>query len=192
MILGPGDAAENRARGELLGVQPHAAHDLLDDALLIVLVVDGKGASESLVAHLESFNVAAQNAHAERVESGDQRLGQRGVAQQPVNALAHLAGGLVGEGDGQNRVGRDAFLLDEPGDAAGDDAGFAGPRPGKNEKRALGSLNGGSLFGIQVGEERLQGEYPGGKLPLSSVPFGTVDAQESGSRREGCVSAIVG
>jgi transposase InsO family protein len=75
-----------------------------------------------------------------------------------VNALAHLAGGLVGKGDGQNRVGRDAFFLDEPSNAAGDDAGFARPRPGKNQQRALGGLNGGALFGIQVGEERLQGE----------------------------------
>ena len=42
VIFGPGDAAEHGARGELLGVKPHALHDLLDDALLIVFVEDGE------------------------------------------------------------------------------------------------------------------------------------------------------
>ena len=149
-----------RARRELLGVQPHAPHDLLHDALLVVLVVDGEGAREALVADFQRFDVAAQNAHAERVESGDQRLGQRRVAQQPVDALGHLAGGLVGEGDGQNRVGRDAFFLDQPGDAAGDDAGLARAGAGQDEQRALGGFDGGALFGIQIGEERLQGVGP--------------------------------
>ena len=75
VVLGPGDAAEDGARGELLGVEPHAAHDLLDDGLLVVLVVDGEGAGEPLaIAHLQSLDVAAQDAHAERVEGGDQGL----------------------------------------------------------------------------------------------------------------------
>jgi len=59
------------------------------------------------------------------------------MAQQPVNALAHLAGGLVGEGDGQNGVRRDALLLDKPGDAAGDDARLARAGPGENQQWAL-------------------------------------------------------
>jgi len=74
--------------GELLGVEAHAAHDLLDDSLLIVLVKDGKGAGEPLIAHLESLNVTAQNAHAERMEGGDERLGKRGVTKQPVYTFA--------------------------------------------------------------------------------------------------------
>ena len=117
VVLGPGDAAQHRARRELLGVEPHALHDLLHDALLIVLVEDRKRARQALVADLQRFDVAAQNAHAQRVEGGDQRLGERRVAQQLFDALGHLAGGLVGEGDGQDRVGRDVFLADEPGDA---------------------------------------------------------------------------
>ena len=170
VVLGPGDAAKNGARGELLGVEAHAAHDLLDDALLIVFVVDGEGAGESFAVDFERFNVAAQDAHAERVEGGDQRLGKRGVAEQPVDALAHLAGGLVGEGDGEDGVGSDAFFLDEPGDAAGDDAGFAGAGSGKDEQRTLGGLDGGALFGIQIVEERLHVPGPGGKVPISSLP----------------------
>ena len=76
--------------------------------------------------------------------------------QQPVDALGHLAGGLVGEGDGQDGVGRDAFLADQPGDAAGDDAGLARAGSGEDQQRAFGGLDGGALFGIQVGELRRQ------------------------------------
>ena len=155
VVLGPGDAAQNGARGELLGVEAHAAHDLLDDGLLVVFVVDGEGAGQALVADLEGLDVAAQEAHAERVEGGDERLGQRGVAEQPVDALGHLAGGLVGEGDGEDGVGGDAFFADEPGDAAGDDAGFARAGAGEDEQGAFGGLDGGALFGIQIVDERL-------------------------------------
>ncbi len=157
MILGPGDAAQNRARGKLLGVQAHALHNLLDDGLLVVLVVDGKGAGEALVADPEGFNVAAEDAHAKGMKGSDQGLGQRGVAEQAVDALAHLCGGFIGEGDGQNGIGCDALFADEPGDAAGDDAGFAGAGAGQNEQGAFGGLNGGALFGVQAFGERLQG-----------------------------------
>ena len=76
VILGPGDAAQHGARRELLGIKPHAPHHLLHDALLVVLVEDGEGAGEALAAHLQRFNIAAQDAHAERVEGGDERLGR--------------------------------------------------------------------------------------------------------------------
>ena len=164
VVLGPGDAAQNRARGELLGVQAHALHDLLDDGLLVVLVVDGKGAGQAFLANLERLDVAAQDAHAKRVEGAEQRLGQRGVVQQPVDALGHLAGGLVGEGDGQNRVRRDAFLADQPGDAAGDDAGLARAGSGEDQQGAFGGLDGGALFGIQVGELRRQDGIQAGRV----------------------------
>ncbi len=35
-----------------------------------------------------------------------QRLGERAAADQVLDALGHLGGGLVGEGDGQDGVGR--------------------------------------------------------------------------------------
>ncbi len=114
-------------------------------------------------ADFQRFDVAAQNAHAERVECGDQRLGERRVAEQALDALGHLAGGLVGEGDGEDGVGSDALFLDEPGDAAGDDAGLAGAGSGEDQQRALGGFDGGALFGIQFVDERLHGVSPGGK-----------------------------
>ena len=162
MIFGPGDAALHGARGELLGVEAHALHDLLDERRLIVFVEDGEGAGEALAVDSERFDVAAEDAHAEGMEGGDERLGQRGVAEQLVDALGHFAGGFVGEGDGEDGVGRDVFLLDEPGDAMGDDAGFARAGAGEDEQGAFGGFDGGALFGIEIVEERMQSVESGG------------------------------
>ncbi len=109
-------------------------------------------------ANFQVLNVAPQNAHAKGVKGGDQRLGQRRVAQQPVNAFGHFAGSLVGKGYGQDGVGRDAFFLNQPCNPAGDDAGFARAGSGQNEQRALGSLDGGALFRIQIVDQRRQGK----------------------------------
>ena len=72
------------------------------------------------------------------------------MAQQLVDALGHLGGGLVGEGHGQDRVRRDAFLVDQPRDAAGDDARLARAGAGQDEQRAIGSFDGIALFRIQI------------------------------------------
>ena len=79
------------------------------------------------------------------------------MAEKAVDALAHFVGGLVGEGDGEDGVGGDALFLDEPGDAAGDDAGLSGAGAGEDEQGAFGGFNGGALFGIQIVDERLHG-----------------------------------
>src|ERR1700741_2750612 len=88
------------------------------------------------------------------MEGGNQRLGYGGVAGQVFDAFAHLGRGLVGEGDGQNRVRGDPLLLDQPRDAAGDDARFAGACSGKDQQRAFSGFDCGTLFGIEIGEER--------------------------------------
>jgi hypothetical protein len=49
--------------------------------------------------------VLAQHAHAQRVKGADQHLFGR-LAHQPLGALAHFGGGLVGEGDGGDALGR--------------------------------------------------------------------------------------
>jgi hypothetical protein len=91
------------------------------------------------------------------MERGNERLGEGGVTEQPVNTLGHLARGLVGEGDGEDRVGRNVFLADKPRDAVRDDARFARSGAGKDEERSFGSFDRGALFGIQIVKELLQG-----------------------------------
>ena len=82
-------------------------------------------------------------------------------------------GGLVGEGDGEDGVGRDVFLLDEPGNAMGDDAGFARSGACEDEQGAFGGLDSGALFGIEMVEERVQSVNSWGDGgPESSVTVG--------------------
>ena len=66
-------------------------------------------------------------------------------------------GGFIGEGDGEDGIGRDAFFANKPGDAAGDDTRFARACAGKDEQRPLGGFDGGTLFWIEIGDERLHG-----------------------------------
>ena len=112
MVLGPGDLRQHHARRELLVVEAHAPHRGLHHSLLVGLVIDGKALCQPFVADAQRFDIAAQHAHAERVKGGDERLGQRGVADELFNALGHLGGGLVGEGDGEDGVRRDSALVE--------------------------------------------------------------------------------
>jgi hypothetical protein len=66
--------------------------------------------------------------------------------------MFHLAGGLVGEGEGEYRVGGNAGA-DEVGDSAGDDAGFARARAGDDEQGAIDVADGGLLRIGEVGEK---------------------------------------
>jgi hypothetical protein len=180
VVLGPGDLAQHGARGQLLGVQPHALHDLLDDGLLVVLVVDGEGAGQ---ASLPTFR-ASMSRRSMRTQS-EWKVQSSGLASEEWSSSRSTRspislGGLVGEGDGQDGVRRDAFFADQPGNAAGDDAGLARSGPGQNQQRAFGGLDGGALFGIQVGELRLQGAtVQAGRVLRSSVPAPTCNARES-------------
>ena len=50
--------------------------------------------------------VAAEEPRADRVEGADPEIAHDLGAGEPDEALAHLARGLVGEGDGQDAIGR--------------------------------------------------------------------------------------
>ncbi len=122
----------------------------LDDGLLVGLVVDGEVAGEADSVDAQGFDVAAQHAHAEAVEGGEQRLGERAVAEDLVDALGHLVGGLVGEGDGEDGVRGHAALLDEIGDAVRDDAGLAGACAGEQQHGAIDGLDAFALLRIHI------------------------------------------
>ena len=64
----------------------------------------------------------------------------------------HLAGGLVGEGDGEDVAGADA-LLQQVGDAARDDARLAAAGAGQDEQRPFDVRDGLALGGGQVGQQ---------------------------------------
>ena len=55
-----------------------------------------------------------------------------------LEARAHLAGRLVGEGHREDAVGRHPLRGDEVGDPVRDDAGFAAARAGEHQERPFG------------------------------------------------------
>ena len=134
---------------QIAGPQQPVGHlDLPQDraghALLIAPVVDGEVGRIAQLA-----DVAAEDAHAERVERGDLRPLLELLAQQGGRPLLHLVGRLVGEGDGQNPLGPDA-VADQLGDAIGDHAGLSGSRPRQHQQRPGKRVDGVVLGGVQV------------------------------------------
>ncbi len=97
------------------------------------------------------FGVAAQHAGAQRMERAEpEALG--GLAEDGGDPFAHLAGRLVGEGDGQDLVGEGAFGQQDMGEAGGQHAGLAGAGAGEHQQRAIDGFDRLALFGIEAGQ----------------------------------------
>ena len=98
-VFAPADSCKNILCGECFVVQPHIFDDLLDHALGIGGIINGKAPA---VAH--ALDIPAQNAAAGRVKGhGPDILSLR--PEQHGKTLFHLVGSFVGEGNGQNAPG---------------------------------------------------------------------------------------
>ena len=82
------------------------------------------------------LDLAAQDAHAGRVEGRHPRQ-LASLAEQALDALAHLARRLVGEGDGEDAPRRDAALADQVRDAMRQRARLARAGAGEDQQRAV-------------------------------------------------------
>lgn len=82
------------------------------------------------------------------------------VPGQGMDALAHLVGRLVGEGDAQDVARQDAQLVHQVGEAVGQRPGLAGARPGDDPDEALGGGNSLPLGGIQALQDACHVEPP--------------------------------
>jgi hypothetical protein len=71
-------------------------------------------------------------------------------ADQAHRALAHFAGGLVGEGDDQHLAGPGFALVQDVGDAGGEDARLARAGAGQHQQRAVGRLHRVALFRVEA------------------------------------------
>ena len=104
LVLCAGDHAHHGSRIEILGIEIELFHYVENDALLVVLIVDGERALKA-----EQVNVLAQNAQAGRVEGVRPDSG-RGflVTEGKLQTLAQLTRGFVGERDRNHlpRAGR--------------------------------------------------------------------------------------
>ena len=70
------------------------------------------------------------------------------AAEQVSNAVHHFACGFVGEGQEENTIRRDA-VFEQPGDAIGERASFAGARSRDDERRTGRGGDGGVLLLVE-------------------------------------------
>ena len=119
------DLAVDAARREPLRVALQLLEALLHEPDLVGLVVD-----REVRAVAEPLRLAAEDAAARGVEGEDPERPAPVRAEQPLQALRHLAGRLVREGDREDLVRLRADGVDQVRDAVGEDARLRrSPRP---------------------------------------------------------------
>ena len=146
-VLGRADPRQRETRREVLVVDPEVLQRPLDDRVLVGGVVDHEITREADVRTLPP-----EQPRAERVKGGDPDL-LRLLADQPRDALAHLVGRLVREGDGKDVARLGEPVADQVRDAVGDRACLPGPGARENEQRALGMEHGFALGVVECVEE---------------------------------------
>ena len=118
------------------------------------------GAALALSAFETPAPMQAQQPVREAVKGADPQRPAR-VPEQPLDAAAHLRGGLVGESDREDAVRRDALHLDEPSHAVHEHARLAAARAGEDQHRALCSFDGLALLRVELIEKRQCGSGSG-------------------------------
>jgi hypothetical protein len=91
------------------------------------------------------------------VEGADERLGQRGVAEQRSTRSPISLAALLVKVTARMESGATPFSRISQAMRLVMTRVLPEPAPGQNQQRAFGGLDGGALFGIQVVEERLHG-----------------------------------
>ncbi len=123
-------------------------HHLLDEAALVFGVEDLEVLRQAGVAPVES-----QQPVRDAVEGADPHRRAR-HAEQFLDAAAHFGGGLVREGDGEDRMRRGVLDLDHPHDAMGEHPGLAAAGAGQYQNRANRGGYGLALSFVQRAENR--------------------------------------
>ena len=143
-VLGVGDTRGDEVGLVFLVGKVQFADDGLDEVLAVRGLVDRKRLGET-----DLFGILAQDARKDRVERTHADIAAAVIGDHLCDALAHLLGGLVGEGERQNVEGRHA-LLDHIGDARGQHARFARTGAGDDERRGVVIDHGIALCGVQA------------------------------------------
>ena len=146
-VLRLADARQRRARRHELVVDAELALGLLHDCDLIGRVVDDEVARQANLRRL-----APEQPRAQRMERREPHAAGL-VANERLDALAHLLRRLVGERDGEHLIGLRMPVADEVRDAVGDDPSLPRARTSQDEQRPVAMQHRFALFRIQFVEE---------------------------------------
>ncbi len=155
LVLLAVDEALHLARDPALLVQVLLPEQLAHQPVLVVVVEDLEVLRQPGLAP-----VPAQQAVRDAVEGADPQRAGRHV-QQRLDPAAHLAGRLVGEGDGEQALRGDALLLDEPGGTVREHARLAAAGAGEDQRRGQRRADGRALRLVQRREEGVGGGHEG-------------------------------
>ena len=143
VVLGAGDAAVDRVGLVELVVEAEALDHILDDAPAVLRVIDGE-----VGGVIDPLALDPEDAGKDGVEGAHPDVARLGLAYNLADAALHLARGLVGEREGEDGERIDA-LVDEVGDAVGEDTRLAGTGSGDHHHGAFDVAGGGPLCVVQ-------------------------------------------
>ena len=166
------DQEGERARGPALVVDVLGLQHLLQQADLVVGVEDGEVRPQ---AH--ELGVAAQDFRADRMERAEPRHAFAGLPRDAGDAVLHLAGRLVGEGDREDFVRAREPEREDVRDARRQHARLAGARPREHQHRPLGGLHRGALFGVEALEIARRARHPGARARGDAAGRGNMRRQ---------------
>jgi hypothetical protein len=135
-VLPAVDEAGQHPRRPAFFIEIVGGDDLLDQAELVVAVEDGEAGLQ-----LRQLGVAAQDLHADRVEGAEPGHALHRAADQLADAMAHLARGLVGEGDAEHLVGPRPPRGQQMRHPRGQRPRLAGAGAGQHQNRPLGGAD---------------------------------------------------
>ncbi len=138
------DQPRQRARRPAFGVDIGGLEQLFQQPLLVVRVQDGEGRFQP-----DDFGMTTQDLGGDRVEGAEPAQTLGGRADQMGDPLAHLARGLVGEGDDQQLPRTRATGGEDVGESRRQDASLASACAGEHQHWPLRGFDGLPLFGIQ-------------------------------------------
>ena len=147
LVLRVRDLRVDAARDEALRVALELLEALLDEPHLVGLVVDREVRCGSRAAGASRRRIRPQAAWKVRIQ-----IARATGPSRSLEPLAHLAGGLVREGDREDLVRLHAAGVDQVRDAVGEHARLARAGAGDDEQRAFGREDGLPLGRVQVGE----------------------------------------
>jgi hypothetical protein len=134
-IFGPIDLSANQVWMKDPGIDLEILHDVPDEALLVLIVVNDK-----TVLIPEMMDVLPQDTNAGRMKGADPDP-LASLTEKTADPFLHFIGSLIGERDGQDAEWRNLLLLDEIGHPMREDTGLAASCARKNQKRSFGVKN---------------------------------------------------